>query len=641
MINSEAARLLVTPEVLRWLGVWLAVLLLVGAAVGYTWAHRKGITVGALVVRYGRGVLHGLCWLVAVIVAARTVEYAWTCSGHVTCDFAGQWLMGRMMGQGRGYQLYLVGPQREVLAQGYQGNELELMYRDLLLKGMWNSRPNSTLPKSEIEGPLYPPIWGLFTMLWAWLPPEPAHRVVVLIYAQLAFAAAWCICIATEGRVRVGEAALAIWLFPNCYHGLVLGQNPLVTLFLVSAGLALWRRGRLWSAGMVWGLLAYKPVFLLALVWLPLVLAAWRVLAGMLTSAGVLTLATLPFLLPPVPGANSAEPISNSRQVVSRIVYWDNRAQSWRIVLDRQQIGRAWEVWQRWWQVGQRAADVYDKDENWVWMSRDLYALPRRPVWDWPTLRAHWRFGWGHDYWPTTMDEHGRPVPTWRWERPEDEQNHGAVLVVRQDGSMLRLQQVNGERQGLFFGVRLPVTLVSRLLITIVGGMTAAAFWGLWWMRKRRQLSQPSILALPAAGFLLTGGLLTCFHFMHYDLQPLVVPLLFLIAACLRADWWEWETERPWPRLSWLLGRALAVLGVTVISVSWLACYYNLAFQRGPVRFPFETFIALVQWLAAGVWTVLEYWPVGDIRSEAKARPDGRPRGEVVGGWLPQPSASG
>ncbi|GBD36131.1 hypothetical protein HRbin36_01252 [bacterium HR36] len=639
--------MLVTVPTVWWLGIAAAVLAASSAVALLVVAWWRGWSIWAKVGQRWRSGLNGLCWLLALYVAARSVEYAWSCKGHITCDFAGQWLLGRMIGQGHGYQLYLVGPQREVLAQGYQGDDLELMYRDLLLKGMWNSREHSTLPKSEIEGPLYPPIWGLFTQLWAWLPPEPAHRVVVLIYAILGFVAAWCVKIATAGRLRTGEAALAIWLFPNCYHGLVLGQNPLLTVFLVAAGWALWSQQRLFAAGLVWGLLAYKPVFFVALFWVPLVIAAWRMAVGMALSAGMLVMATLPFLLPPIHGglAPAAPRVPAKQNVWQRLVYWDEHAHGWRIAINRERLSEAWAVWQRWWQVGRRAADVYDRDENWVWMSRDLYALPRRPIWDWATLQAHWRFGWGHDHWPDVRDAAGNPLPTWRWERPGDTNNPGAVLIVRKDGNTLRLQQTNGERFGEYFGWRLPATLVSRLLLYFVGVTTAVVVAGLWWWRWRH-LELLELGNSPSGAFLLTGSLLTCFHFMHYDLHPLVLPLATLIVACFRPGWWEWEAERTWPRLGWLLGRASAIFSVAILAALWLACYYNLALLRGPVRFPFETLVALGQWFVAGVWTALEYWP--RTPGSAGVTPPGQtsepaalpPFGEtvalkVIGGWEP------
>lgn len=632
----EAKNLLLTAETVHWLAIALVLAVLAGVGLFLGLAWWKGIPLWPILTRYWRSGLNGLCWIVALCVAAKTVEYAWWCSGHVTCDFAGQWLIGRMIGQGRGYQLYLVAPQRAVLAQGYQGEHLELMYRDLLLKGMWNSRENSTLPKSEIEGPLYPPVWGLVTQFWAWLPPEPAHRVVVLIYSLLGFAAAWCVQVATDGRLRTGEAALAIWLFPNCYHGLVLGQNPLVTVFLIAAGLALWRRGWVLAAGLVWGLLVYKPVFFVALFWLPLVLLAWRMALGMGLSALALVLATLPFLLPPAP-THTRTGDGHRQPIWQRLVYWDEPANAWRVALTWQRLSEAWEVWRRWWQVGQRAADVYDRDENWVWMSRDLYALPRRPIWDWASLQAHWRYGWGHDHWPDVHDAQGQPLPTWRWERPEDPHNHGAVLVVRKDGSFLRLQQTNGERHGEYFGLRLPATFVSRLLIVGVGLITASTVVGLSWWRRRHALSSLEVFHLPVGSFLLTGGLLTCFHFMHYDLHPLVLPMLMLILACFRPEWWEWEEDRVWPRWNWLIGRAVAVFSVALLSSIWLACYYNLAFLRGAVRFPFETMVALMQWLVAGVWTLLEYWPGAALASSPKPAEKTPPSFavEVLSGWDP------
>lgn len=635
--------MLVTPESLRGLIiVTLTVLVIVGGGLTILF-WRKASRLGSALLRYWRSGFNGLCWLLTLCVAAKTVEFAWQCRGHVTCDFAGQWLIGRMVGQGRGYELYLVSPQREVLAQGYQGQELEWMYRDLLLKGMWNSRDNSTLPKSEIEGPLYPPIWGLFTQLWAWLPPEPAHRIVVLIYALLAFAAAWCVRVATDGKLRMGEAALAIWLFPNCYHGLVLGQNSLLTVFLLAAGWALLRRQRPWAAGLVWGMLAYKPVFFAALFWLPWVLMNWRMGLGMALSGSALVLITIPFLLPPISQNDSKQDnISYPRNILRRLVYWDAQAGGWRIALTRERLGQAWAVWQRWWQVGRRAADIYDRDENWVWMSRDLYALPRRPVWDWASLHAHWLYGWGHDYWPDFRDPQGQPLPTWRWERPDDPNNPGGVLIVRKDGSILRLQQTNTERLGNYFGLQLPATIVSRFLLMSVVVLTGGILVGLPWWRRCKQLAPLDWFDSPAGAFLMTGGLLSCFHFMHYDLHPLVLPMLILMLACFRPHWWEWESERTWPRIPWLIGRAAGVFSVALIAALWLACYYNLAFQRGPVRFPFETIVALTQWFTAGLWAILEYWPTGSVQGnvDVDASAIGQSLssysgGRLIGGWEP------
>jgi hypothetical protein len=125
---------------------------------------------------------------------------------------------------------------------------------------------------------------------------------------------------------------------------------------------------------------------------------------------------------------------------------------------------------------------------------------------------------------------------------------------------------------------------------------------------------------------------------MHYDLHPLVLPLLLLIAACVEPQWWEWETDRVWPRWNWILGRALGVFSVSVLAALWLACYYNLAFLRGAVRFPFETLVALGQWLVAGLWTACQYWPTGSSRALSDLREEPAIPAALLSSWGPNPS---
>src|SRR5687767_11506651 len=65
-----------------------------------------------------------LAWLLALGLAAGYLHWAWHYFdeprrrdgnlGHVWIDFGGQWLLGRMIVEGRGEQLYVRGPQREL-----------------------------------------------------------------------------------------------------------------------------------------------------------------------------------------------------------------------------------------------------------------------------------------------------------------------------------------------------------------------------------------------------------------------------------------------------------------------------------------------------------------------------------------------
>ena len=158
----------------------------------------------------------------------------WNIPGPATCDFACQWLMGRMFFKNRADELYIIGKQKEVLAQGYQGEDLERLSRDILLKGEQKE-------PEDIEGPLYPPTDGLLMMPFAMLEPRAAHSVLTLIYIQLVFLSGLLIRDITRGRVQMGEAALICLVFPNFYAGIVLGQNCSLTLAMVTGGWALWR----------------------------------------------------------------------------------------------------------------------------------------------------------------------------------------------------------------------------------------------------------------------------------------------------------------------------------------------------------------------------------------------------------------
>src|SRR5262245_30144478 len=68
-----------------------------------------------------------IAWLLSLGFAASYVANGWWVQGHVTCDFANQWLMGRMIFFQDGHNLYFVGPQCEALASGYSGVELQKM----------------------------------------------------------------------------------------------------------------------------------------------------------------------------------------------------------------------------------------------------------------------------------------------------------------------------------------------------------------------------------------------------------------------------------------------------------------------------------------------------------------------------------
>src|SRR4051794_38846668 len=69
-------------------------------------------------------------WLLFLASGAIALQYAWALafankeradgnSGHVMIDFSGQWLMGRMIVEGKGTQLYDRSAIRDVLKRAY------------------------------------------------------------------------------------------------------------------------------------------------------------------------------------------------------------------------------------------------------------------------------------------------------------------------------------------------------------------------------------------------------------------------------------------------------------------------------------------------------------------------------------------
>lgn len=289
--------------------------------------------IGAITCRRARGVA---AWVAALVLGALYLDNALGVDGHVSIDFGGQWLVGRMVADGEGDQLYRIPAGRESLAKGYQGKDLDHVVRRLLLK-------DRDEPAADgVEGPPLPPTAGLLFAPVMRLSPEAAHRLVVLFY--LLFLVPLCGWLMSRlTGLQTGVAVLLILAFPNLFMSLLLGQNAILTLSMVVTGLFLLARQRPLLGGIVWGLLAYKPVFVVALLLVPLALRSGRLLVGMLGSGLLFVLLTLPAV--------------------------------------------GIDAWVRWFQVGQHNAEIYANDRNWIWMSRDLMGLPRRQMWDADGLR--------------------------------------------------------------------------------------------------------------------------------------------------------------------------------------------------------------------------------------------------------------
>jgi hypothetical protein len=467
--------------------------------------------------------------------------------GWVSCDFAGQWMHGRAFYREEADQLYLADAGQRWLKEGYSDKSLEEMIDQIIKKGH-----DGKLPDDNIEGPLYPPTAAMFFSLLAPFKPQIAHAIVVFVYLAMCYGCGWLISLITHGRIQLGEATLIILLFPNNFMGLILGQNQVLTLGIITLGWYCLSRRMPFVAGLIWSLLAYKPVFAVTLILVPILLPSLRMFLGMALGGFLFVALTLPF--------------------TGSIHQW--------LAWSRGELpGKALhqiEPWLRWLRVGQGGEELYRVDRNWVWMSRDLVGLPRRKMWDADSFPAQWRYNvgiWKPGACLTTVDASGNvlwsPGAWLFWCDDFDKEKHQLVYVEPGE---------NGKWKPLW----VPTLVGWCLLATVATGTILVG-----WITKRPpsdvDIADPTIG--PRAVFLLTGALLCVLHFMHYDLVSYALPVLLFIDHVLT-----------WRR--WKLAAALVWLGL------WACCAWSYYYSNGILRVPWETFLLLILWL----WTCWLTW---------------------------------
>ena len=319
-------------------------------------------------------------------------------NGHVMIDFGGQWLMGRMLVKGHGRELYHRNQQWPIVWQAYPVvNEGSLTRFDsfpawrrpakfaetdgkhdaeLLMQWMmgtdakeWQGAGTiSTLPfatnalipepftqaamialawerltpqtveelnRPAIGGPLYPPIHAfLCAPLARGNNPQGAYQFIQYFSVALTFFAGYGIVQLSRGRIWWSAATLGILLFPGYRSGLDLGQNQVFTLTILLWGWVCYSRGHDGWAGVIWGMLAFKPVWAVTFFLVPLVMQRWRFVSTMAATGTGMIIITIPF--------------------VGVQAWWD------------------------WLAVGQEASSVYEVNQNWIALSRDLAGIVRR-----------------------------------------------------------------------------------------------------------------------------------------------------------------------------------------------------------------------------------------------------------------------
>lgn len=593
--------------------------------------------------------------------------------GDISCDFAGQWLMGRAFYEGwtesdwlRGEWprqtrlLYLPVPMLELLKRGYSPQAPHSRYKESVLSDLTYQilrkgyiKPASKLAAGEyagewfglalplgfgiapladlpwrwledlatenariinpvIEGPLYPPTAGLLFLPLGLMPPKVAHTVANVLYLQMVVLCGWLLTIITGRRLVWGEGTLLVLLFPNTYQAILLGQNSVLSLTILLGGWALLVRGRPFLAGLVWGLFAYKPVFAVALVLVPIALLNWRLLSGMVVGGLTMVAMTLPFT-----GTAGLER------------FWQGRTPP------TYETAADLNPWERWLIVGQHATVMYSYDRNWIWMSRDLRGLARRRMWEARDRSRLWqlavhRFWHGVDLSPRTVPLRDLPrllgrAPDWPHDQPDEDRpqldpsrsEHWDRYLVRaspalpgDDGEALFTLRVKPEFwdqvvQRVYsgtepkFSLRHPLAsqpndllidwpadrwtaVIGNTLIVVVGSITVLLAWSFRYRLWRHGATLDRPFAGMGAAFLLTGAMLTCVHFMHYDCLLFLLPIALAVTS--------------FPELSWP-GAFLAVL----VLAGMVFCCYDMSLPNGICRPPYETFCLLFFWAWSGL----------------------------------------
>jgi hypothetical protein len=516
-----------------------------------------------------------IAWVVAGIWAGCILFSAWLAfdargdeprradgnSGHTHIDFGGQWLMGAMLARGYGHDLYNRSRQWQVIQDAYPYEDEvpvadrragELNNHDAIQLMSWfmgEDDPHSawtvaavlpplavanpleaasTLTAGQTEwpperldkaaaswlgGPLYPPINALYYYPLGLLRPQPAYRIFQVFGMFLAFLSALGIRHLSEGRIWWPVALVGLLIFPAFSNNLKLGQNAIVSLTFLIWGWVLIARGKEGWAGMVWGLLAFKPVWAAAFFLVPLLTRRWRVCLGMVATGLCLAAATLPFV--------------------------------------------GWQSWLNWLAIGRDAAELYCVNINWVYLSRDLFGVPRRFLLDFDL----------------PSDQRDNPTATWlSW---------GLLSVVSLMTAAFAILRPKQAR-------------------AMTGPAAAFLLLGAFFCCFHFMYYDVLLAALPV--FLL-------FTEPRRYLEPIFMACPPIPAQCLDAsvaDYCEpgWAPVCPPPdcRTRWVVNRMLPTLAVALLIIEHLFPVIGVQVYVGGQ--PWDTYCLLLMWLWCGVLSV-------------------------------------
>jgi len=194
-------------------------------------------------------------------------------------DFVHLWMGGHAVATGNLVNLYDPAFHKAVLLE--YGFPLDQYWGD----------------RYEILGAFfYPPVTALLYSPLGLLSPAAAQSLHAVLTVGLGCLSAWFLTRILQGRVSFPAVFLLLFTFPSFFYGYVLGQNGVLTMTLVLAGIHVLTSNRQYQAGAVWGMLCFKPNWLLALAWIPLVMRQSRMLIGLTASALTMLVVTVAVL---------------------------------------------------------------------------------------------------------------------------------------------------------------------------------------------------------------------------------------------------------------------------------------------------------------------------------------------------------
>jgi alpha-1,2-mannosyltransferase len=188
-------------------------------------------------------------------------------------DFLPFYVSARLIATGRASQLY----DRQVAAAELQATG------DHGTVDPTNRRRLTQLILPYLYGPqvalFFEPLAGFsfLTAAWSW--------AIASLFVMLACVYLMCeSCPALESHL--GFVAVCALAFPALFHCFLRGQISVLLLVCFTAAFLALRTERHWLAGIALGVLAFKPQFLVAIPLVLLLAGAWRILAGLVLSAG-------------------------------------------------------------------------------------------------------------------------------------------------------------------------------------------------------------------------------------------------------------------------------------------------------------------------------------------------------------------